>query len=202
MKKNLFKFRFLTFLLTAIFFLSLASCGKKDSADDSDDDNNNTTATTSNMTAIVDGNSWYSNTAYNTTDNAAYAEVYINSDSTYEVNIIGDHYYFTNSLYTGYDIISLSVFKLSGTGTFNLNTTAEDARGTFYTLDGTTYTYEAYSTDSVNSGYTGTLVVTKFDYANKKISGTFSFNANEYAPMDSTGSVSITEGKFTDVTWQ
>lgn len=46
---------------------------------------------------------------------------------------------------------------------------------------------------------TATVTVTKFDAANKKISGTFSFTADAVGTSGAEGSKTVTEGTFTDV---
>lgn len=201
MKKNSHKFRTLTFLLTTIFFLNLTSCGKKDSSDDSNDDNNNTTTTASNMTAKVDGDSWSAYYGvYGGSSPAGYAYVTDNGNGTYQISILGFRYSYTNSTFSGWDEISVSVYNVSGEGTYDLSASSSVyGQGIYFSAPTTSFVdYVAFSTDTVN---TGTLVITSFDYTNKKISGTFSFDAKEYAPVDSNYVVSLTEGKFTDLTW-
>jgi hypothetical protein len=44
-----------------------------------------------------------------------------------------------------------------------------------------------------------TITITKFDKANKKMSGSFSFSAGALGTSNATGSKTVSSGKFTDV---
>ena len=88
----------------------------------------------------------------------------------------------------------------AGTIALNTNTGAIGTGNTGVYAEGpSASSLTDYATDST---HTGTMVITKFDVAAKKVSGTFSFNAIQISPNTGTGTVSITDGAFTDVTWQ
>jgi hypothetical protein len=83
--------------------------------------------------------------------------------------------------------ISLQI-RSTGTGTYSLS--AGEQQWASYSKSGTQYT-------TTYPGGSGTLIVTKYDEANRLISGTFSFSAKSAGG----GTVEITDGVFTNVRW-
>ena len=78
------------------------------------------------------------------------------------------------------------------TGTYTLNTNA----GTFQFS--ATYTNDSGTTDSLYTAYNGTATISSIDATNKRISGTFSFQAKNTAMNQKT----VTEGTFKDLEYQ
>lgn len=56
----------------------------------------------------------------------------------------------------------------------------------------------SYSTDATN---TGSVTITKYDLAGKKISGYFTFDCQQTVPTGGTATKSVSSGVFTDVKW-
>jgi hypothetical protein len=71
-------------------------------------------------------------------------------------------------------------------------------------LLGNTATYNRGTTASDNyvtlAGNSGTVTITKYDEANKRVSGTFQFKASQASNPLNT--ISMTSGTFTDVKWR
>ena len=102
----------------------------------------------------------------------------------------------TQTTYSETNIMFVGVLPVKGTykiGEENVG----DAYGTY--SYGTLSALISYGTDAT---HTGTVVITNYDSTAHKISGTFNFSLVQVSPtQDSTKTVSITEGQFTDLTW-
>ena len=93
---------------------------------------------------------------------------------------------------SGTDALNITVFN-AGVGTFNLSTAVPVS-----TQFSATYTNDTGTTDSLYTAYSGTVTITKFDQTNKRVSGSFSFQAKNMALASKT----ITEGTFTELEYQ
>ena len=85
---------------------------------------------------------------------------------------------------------SVNITGPAEVGTFS-STTNDDAGGFFINKDGGLWL------SSIGDG-TATITITKFDASSKKMSGTFSFTAPASGDP-ATGTKSVTNGSFTDV---
>jgi hypothetical protein len=151
----------------------IQSCTKK----------NTTTVTTTNMTATVNGKS-FSGIASASMSNGGLLFAAVQTGGTPATKEF--------NLYT----------KVNATGTYNMNVnTGQTGAGNtgVYAEGASAGTLTDYWTDST---HTGTIVITKYDVSAKKVSGTFSFNAIQFYPQTGTGTVNVTNGSFTDVSWQ
>jgi hypothetical protein len=95
------------------------------------------------------------------------------------------------------DAIILTLQNVTGTGTFSgpINATAIYTQASL--IGGTQNTWA-----SAVPGGNCTVVITKLDQSNKKISGTFSFVANAAPGGTATGSKSVNSGSFTNLNIQ
>ncbi|MBC7447975.1 MAG: hypothetical protein H7330_07930 [Hymenobacteraceae bacterium] len=88
-------------------------------------------------------------------------------------------------------VLGISVPSITGPGTFSISSGA--ANGT-YTRGSAGW--------STGGGGTGSVVVTTFNTTTRKASGTFSFTAPALSGSSATGSKAITNGIFTNVSFQ
>jgi len=89
---------------------------------------------------------------------------------------------------------SIHLYVPLATGTYTLS----DSTFSGQYWDGTILNQTTYITDST---HTGTVTITKYDTANKLMSGTFSFTARQFYPTG-TATKSVTNGSFTDAKWE
>ena len=89
-------------------------------------------------------------------------------------------------------------FKGTATGTYPLNATATTLGNAALFYDGAMggKSTVSYWTDK---NHTGTITISKLDIAGKLMSGSFSFTAVQAEPLNSTATVSVTSGVFTDL---
>ena len=170
--------RYIGIALIAIALLGLASCKKSTTST-----SNNNTATT-NASATVDGYSF---------------------KGTFGVVVAAPYYteIFGVDVNNGTSAFKELLIYVPGTPavqTYTLGVNNGTTNGWGWYFAGTSAaSYTGYYTDSTN---TGTLTISKYDVANKLISGSFSFKAKQYYPATGTGTVNVTSGAFTDVKWQ
>lgn len=91
----------------------------------------------------------------------------------------------------GNSVLNVSILG-NTTGTYTLNTNA----GTFQFS--ATYTNDSGTTDSLYTANNGTATISSIDATNKRISGTFSFQAKNTNSNQKT----VTEGIFKDLEYQ
>ncbi len=95
-------------------------------------------------------------------------------------------------------LLSLQGINAKGVGTYNLAKSQNLALvpTASLTVDAKSSTGgKLYTTDFGTAASNGTIVVTKYDKANQKLSGTFSFSAGPYLGQG-TGTVTVTNGSF------
>lgn len=90
---------------------------------------------------------------------------------------------------------SIHVYMPKATGTFVLGRPPYSGQ---YWDQSNPLSITSYTTDS---SHVGSVTITKYDSANKTMSGTFYFNTLQLYPVG-TGQKNVTSGTFTDVKWQ
>jgi len=140
---------------------------------DSEDDKANLINFSASMTAKIDDSQWSSITRVTRKQNDNFI-------------ITG-----TGSL-TGNNVIAITVFDVVE-GTYNLDATNLTTQFT------ANFTPVVNNTDSIFQAYSGQVIISKIDLANKRISGTFNFEARHIT--DLTHNISVTEGAFTDLAY-
>jgi hypothetical protein len=91
----------------------------------------------------------------------------------------------------GSDLLNVNVLGISA-GTYNLDPFLAQIQAT------ATFTNSSSVTDSLYTAYSGTVILSSVDTINKKISGTFSFDARNLSLKNKK----ITEGTFTNIKYQ
>ena len=166
---NRFRFGFL-FLFFALLF---AGCGKDDDNNQPQPKNNGTNANNGQMTALINGVVWSADLPY--------AEL----RNKYELQISG--------LDLNGVMLAVSSVNVLKPGKFDAFSYRAVTGWDIETKNGATTTWTSLSSNDCQ------LNITKLDWANKRISGTFAFAADSQASSSQSGYRTITNGIFTDV---
>lgn len=187
----MFKQKLFLKLLFVMFILILfTGCKKEENPTGSGNNDGPTQVGAGTMSCKIDGQSWSSTTVPSSPVQGAYAQYVVQGSAT-SIGIVGMRIEGTVTSF-----INIFLLNVSSTGEYKLGTAGVNGAVGYAILSyqpGKSYT-TTYNAPNIN----GKVVITKFDTANKIISGTFEFNAKENE--NSTELKVITEGKF-DVKW-
>lgn len=186
------QFSKLALVLLAVSLLIFAGCEKKEDPTGPGNDGGNTQTGAGTMSCKVDGENWSATQIPMSPYPAAFAN--LETQTNYSIlTITGTQITSTSSASTIY----LSLLNITSTGEYNLgamtSTSGNQGIATIAFTDG-----KGYGTTG-ETEYIGKVTITKFDTANKIVSGTFYFTAKGVSG-GATGKKVVTEGKF-DVKW-
>lgn len=186
----MFKQKLFLEIAFVIFLLILFNgCKKEENPTGPGSNDNPTQVGAGTMSCKIDGQSWSSTTVPGAPVPGAYAQ-YITQGSVTAIGIVGMKIDGTTT-----SLINIFIYNVNSTGEYKLGTTGVGGAVGYAVLS---YQPGKSYTTTYNTNINGKIVITKFDTANKIISGTFEFKAKENE--DATELKVITEGKF-DVKW-
>jgi hypothetical protein len=165
------RFRFgFLFLLISILF---TACGKNDDTQPAPAATNNQQASNGTMKATINGAPWVAQ------------EALVAKATPHGISISG---------HSSGKAVSITISEIIKAGKFD-NFSYESITGWYLeNLNGTMHTWATLTSRKCQ------LEITKLDWANRKMSGTFAFVADSQASSSPTGLLTITNGEFTDVT--
>ncbi len=181
------------FFSIGLLLSGLYSCNKDCNPEPNHNNNTSNNSLTYNFTATVSGESFQSNgsASYNNDGFLTITGTITDEETSKTIGIVIPY------------VDSLDYYYLYNDA--NINGDNPIPEGGFYIYTNTS-TSTKYATEVIifppSTYNTGYLTITKSDYTNKLISGTFYFNAKQ---TNGSNSVSITSGNFTDITvsnWQ
>lgn len=172
--------------------LVMSGCEKKEENPTGPGDGGNTQTGAGTMSCKIDGVNWSATQIPGSPYPAAFANLEIHNNYTL-LTITGTQITGTSSGNTIY----LSLLNISSTGDYNLGAiTGYSGEQGIATID---FSGGGVYQTTGETEYIGKVTITKFDQANKIVSGTFYFTAKGMT-SGATGKKVVTEGKF-DVKW-
>lgn len=165
-------FRLLTVCLFLVLFFTACDKKKEEVKPDNAQDNTNTSLAAGQMTAKINGTTWTSQTAF------------VGQANPEGISINGQ---------ANGKSLAITIAGVIKAGNFDVFA-YESMQGWYMeTGNGTMQTWTSITSNKCK------LNITKLDWAAKKMSGTFSFEADSQASSSSTGSFKITDGEFKDL---